>query len=71
VPAGVVNSVAEAFELATRLGLGMVVGEEGGPRQAADPIRLSGAPATYRTSPPALGSTASAQWFEARDGDPR
>ena len=69
VPAGVVNSVAEAFALATRLGLGMVVGEEGGPRQAADPIRLSGAPATYRTPPPALGSAASPQWLDLREAD--
>ena len=71
VPAGVVNSVEEAFALATRLGLGMVVGEEGGPRQAADPIRLSGAPATYRTPPPALGATASPQWLDLRDSDGR
>ena len=71
VPAGVVNSVAEAFELATRLGLGMVVGEEGGPRQAADPIRLAGAPATYRTPPPSLGGTASPHWLDVRDSDPR
>jgi crotonobetainyl-CoA:carnitine CoA-transferase CaiB-like acyl-CoA transferase len=69
VPAGVVNSVAEAFELATRLGLGMVVGEEGGPRQAADPIRLSGAPATYRTPPPPLGGTTSPQWLDVRESD--
>jgi crotonobetainyl-CoA:carnitine CoA-transferase CaiB-like acyl-CoA transferase len=69
VPAGVVNSVAEAFALAERLGLGMVVGEAGGPRQAADPIRLSGAPAAYRTPPPALGSTTAACWLDERDGD--
>lgn len=71
VPAGVVNSVAEAFELATRLGLGMVVGEEGAARQAADPIRLAGAPASYRTPPPALGSTGVPQWLDGRDSDAR
>jgi crotonobetainyl-CoA:carnitine CoA-transferase CaiB-like acyl-CoA transferase len=69
VPAGVVNSVTEAFALAERLGLDMVVGEEGGPRQAADPIRLSGAPAAYRTPPPALGSTGAARWLDEVDGD--
>ena len=69
MPAGVVNSVTEAFALAERLGLDMVVGEEAGPRQAADPIRLSGAPATYRTTPPALGSTTDARWLDERDGD--
>jgi crotonobetainyl-CoA:carnitine CoA-transferase CaiB-like acyl-CoA transferase len=71
VPAGVVNGVTEAFALATRLGLDMVVGEEGGARQAADPIRLSGAAAAYRTPPPRLGSTASPAWLDEREGDGR
>jgi crotonobetainyl-CoA:carnitine CoA-transferase CaiB-like acyl-CoA transferase len=70
VPAGVVNSVTEAFEFAARLGLDMVVGEDGGGRQAADPIRLSGAPATYRTPPPRLGSTSAPGWLDERDAAP-
>jgi crotonobetainyl-CoA:carnitine CoA-transferase CaiB-like acyl-CoA transferase len=64
VPAGVVNDVTEAFALAERLGLDMVVGDPGGPRQAADPIRLQDAPPTYRTRPPRLGSSTSPCWLD-------
>jgi crotonobetainyl-CoA:carnitine CoA-transferase CaiB-like acyl-CoA transferase len=56
VPAGVVNDVAAAFELATALGLAPTVeiATEGGdpvtlPR---NPIRLSKTPASYRLPPP-------------------
>lgn len=64
VPAGVVNTVTEAFALAERLGLDMVVGDADGPRQAADPIRLPDAPATYRTPAPRLGSSTSPRWLD-------
>ncbi len=60
VPAGRVNSVSEAFELAESLGLepSIVVtdsatGRES--RQLANPIRLSAAAPSYRQVPPALG----------------
>jgi len=54
VPAGPVNSVAEAFAYAERLGLPTVV-EVAGARQVAHPITLSGTPARYRLPPPRLG----------------
>ena len=54
VPAGPVNDLAEAFGYATGLGLSPVVDCAGG-RQVANPIRLSGTPATYRSAPPELG----------------
>jgi crotonobetainyl-CoA:carnitine CoA-transferase CaiB-like acyl-CoA transferase len=72
VPAGVVNSVSEAFALAERLGLDMIVGAPGEARQAADPIRVRNATATYRTAPPRLGSTPDARWLdETDDHEPR
>jgi len=60
VPAGKVNSVGEALELAGRLGLGPSVvltdpATSRESRQLANPIRLSGAAPTYRHVPPALG----------------
>jgi len=64
VPAGVVNDVIEAFALAERLGLDMVLGDSDGPRQAADPIRVHDAPAAYRTRPPRLGSSVSPRWLD-------
>lgn len=60
VPAGLVNSVAEAFAFADALGLSPVV-ETHDPatgrtsRQPATPIRLDTAPAAQRTPPPLLG----------------
>lgn len=61
VPAGLVNSVAEAFEFATALGLDPIVttvdpatGRTS--RQPATPIRLDTAPAVHRTPPPRLGA---------------
>lgn len=60
VPAGKVNSIGEALELADGLGLGPSVvltdpatGRES--PQLANPIRLSGAAPGYRQVPPALG----------------
>jgi crotonobetainyl-CoA:carnitine CoA-transferase CaiB-like acyl-CoA transferase len=53
VPAGQVNDIAGAFELAERLGLAPIV-EVGGVRLARNPIGLSETPPTYRLPPPAL-----------------
>jgi crotonobetainyl-CoA:carnitine CoA-transferase CaiB-like acyl-CoA transferase len=58
VPAGVVNDVREAFELAESLGLEPIVAvarEDGSRvRLARNPIELSRTPATYRSPPPAM-----------------
>jgi crotonobetainyl-CoA:carnitine CoA-transferase CaiB-like acyl-CoA transferase len=61
VPAGLVNSVAEAFAFADSLGLDPIVttveaatGRTS--RQPATPIRLDTAPAVHRTPPPPLGA---------------
>ncbi|MFB9747769.1 CaiB/BaiF CoA transferase family protein [Leifsonia shinshuensis] len=61
VPAGLVNSVSEAFAFAASLGLDPVtttVDQETGrvSRQPATPIRLRAAPAVHRTPPPPLGA---------------
>jgi crotonobetainyl-CoA:carnitine CoA-transferase CaiB-like acyl-CoA transferase len=62
VPAGRVNNIAGAFELAETLGLEPYVDIErrdGGPvRLTRNPIRLSRTPPTYRIPPPRLGSSA-------------
>lgn len=60
VPAGKVNSIVEALELADTLGLAPVVeiANADGSRtsqQVANPIHLSGTPARYRRPPPLLG----------------
>lgn len=61
VPAGLVNSIDEAFAFAETLGLSPVV-ETHDPatgrtnRQPATPIRLDSAPALHRTPPPLLGA---------------
>ena len=67
VPAGPVNSIAEAFDLALDLGLpGAVdiVDDVTGviSRQVANPIALSSTPARYRRVPSALGQHSDAQW---------
>ena len=56
VPAGRVGSVADAFELAERLGLEptVSVGSES-PRQTRNPITLSKTPLTRYAAPPRLG----------------
>ena len=58
VPAGVVNDVGAAFELAERIGLEPIVeipAGDGPPvRLPRSPIRLSRTPATYRLPPPRL-----------------
>ena len=53
VPAGPVNDVAGAFELAFSLGL-EPVDEHAGVRTVASPLGLRGTPATTRRRPPAL-----------------
>lgn len=54
VPCGVVNDIAQAFELADRLGLEPVAVVDGTPT-VANPINFSDSPVTYRSGPPALG----------------
>jgi crotonobetainyl-CoA:carnitine CoA-transferase CaiB-like acyl-CoA transferase len=60
VPAGVVNDVAGAFELAASLGLDPIVEvpdrDGGSVHLTRNPIGLSATPPTYRSAPPALGS---------------
>lgn len=53
VPCGPINDLAQAFALATELGLEPVVEVEGTPT-VAHPITLSRTPATYRSGPPDL-----------------
>ena len=60
VPAGKVNSIVEALDLAKELGLDPAVemADDAGPRtshQVANPIHLSETPASYRRLPPLLG----------------
>ncbi|HEY6760529.1 MAG TPA: CoA transferase [Baekduia sp.] len=59
VPAGVVNDVAGAFDMARALGLDPVVAiprDDGTVAHLTrNPIRLSATPPTYRTAPPDLG----------------
>jgi crotonobetainyl-CoA:carnitine CoA-transferase CaiB-like acyl-CoA transferase len=55
VPCGAVQTVAEGFALAERLGLDPVV-DTAGVRTVASPIRLSDTPVDYRLPPPPLGS---------------
>jgi crotonobetainyl-CoA:carnitine CoA-transferase CaiB-like acyl-CoA transferase len=55
VPAGPVNDVAAAIELADRLGLDPLV-ELDGLRLVRNPIRLSETPPRYDSAPPALGA---------------
>lgn len=58
VPAGVVNDVRGAFELAASLGMEPVVGVPGADGSTVpltrNPIRLSRTPPTYRSAPPEL-----------------
>ncbi|PZS06963.1 MAG: carnitine dehydratase [Solirubrobacterales bacterium] len=58
VPAGVVNDVRAAFELAASLGLEPIVDvpapDGSAMRLTRNPIRLSRTPATYRSAPPDL-----------------
>ena len=70
VPAGRVNSIAQAIELAESLGLEMVAttpaaGANGGEvqvRTIASPISFSRTPAAYSSAPPHLGEHDGATW---------
>ena len=60
VPAGKVNSIVEAIELAGQLGLAPVIeisneNQSRVSRQVANPVQLSETPAQYRRLPPILG----------------
>jgi len=57
VPTGPINSIAEAFELATSLGLNPIIDiEQDGEirKQVAHPITFSATPARYTVAPPSL-----------------
>ncbi|GAA2288604.1 CoA transferase [Nonomuraea roseoviolacea subsp. roseoviolacea] len=54
VPCGPINTMADAFALASELGLNPLVGE-GPAAQVANPIGLGGTPPEYRLAPPSLG----------------
>jgi crotonobetainyl-CoA:carnitine CoA-transferase CaiB-like acyl-CoA transferase len=61
VPAGVINSIADAYSLADSLGLAPIV-EVPRPdgtavRLARNPINLSATPPSYRSAPPELGDS--------------
>ncbi|GAB3127393.1 CoA transferase [Glaciibacter psychrotolerans] len=62
VPAGPVNTVAEALELADELGLAGTATIAGAPH-VVNPIRLSATPPTYRAGPPRLGEHEGAEWL--------
>ncbi|TFB87217.1 CoA transferase [Cryobacterium algoricola] len=70
VPAGLVNSISEAFAFAAGLGVEPVVELGSGTeprrlsRQVANPIHLGERPASYRLLPPRLGEHAGAGWLE-------
>ena len=60
VPAGTINNIQEAVELAEKLGLSPVVTiqdsrDQTTSRTIANPITLSGTPVEYRLGPPSLG----------------
>ena len=65
VPAGRINTIGEAFELADSLGLGSIVeivDESTRSRQVASPLGLSATPPTYRRVPPRLGEHDDETW---------
>ena len=71
VPAGLVNSIAEAFEFADTLGLEAVTelrDTDSGraSRQVSNPIHLARTPPRHRALPPQLDQHNGAQWHEAR-----
>jgi crotonobetainyl-CoA:carnitine CoA-transferase CaiB-like acyl-CoA transferase len=70
VPAGKVNTISEALQLAGDLGLEPVVSitdpaSGRTSRQVANPIRLSATPAGYRLPPPGLGEHPNARFDSA------
>ncbi len=69
IPAGLVNTIAEAFEFAETLGLDPVAELTGDgssgirtSRQVSNPIHLSSNPPHYRGLPPTLGEHDGADW---------
>ncbi len=66
IPAGLVNTISEAFEFAETLGLDPVVELTGGgtrsSRQVSNPIHLAGNPPHYSGVPPTLGEHDGADW---------
>jgi len=73
IPAGNVNTIAQAIELAAELGLNPVaettLEQAGGVRTIrtiANPISLSHTPATYDQAPPYLGAHQGAHWLNER-----
>jgi crotonobetainyl-CoA:carnitine CoA-transferase CaiB-like acyl-CoA transferase len=73
IPAGTVNTIAEAFTLATELGLAPIRrtndGDDRLGLQVASPITLSATPVTYRTRAPRLGehSNEIRAWLDATE----
>lgn len=68
VPAGPINSIGQAVELAESLGLEPVVQTPSGDRvsaQVANPMRFSRTPAAYRSAPPDLDEHRGAWWRDA------
>jgi crotonobetainyl-CoA:carnitine CoA-transferase CaiB-like acyl-CoA transferase len=55
VPCGPINTIEQAFELASRLGLEAVATAQGMP-VVANPVEYTLTPATYRTAPPPVDS---------------
>lgn len=75
VPAGLVNSVSEAIDFATTLGLSPTVTIRDGDgsrssRQVANPIHLSAHSPPYHRVPPTLGEHDGARWLNQRTEDP-
>ncbi|WP_449281389.1 CaiB/BaiF CoA transferase family protein [Leucobacter sp.] len=76
IPAGRVNTIGQAIELAASLGLEPVaetraIAPDGAPRvlrSIATPISLSATPASYRVPPPGVGEHQDAAWLP-RPGD--
>lgn len=53
IPAGPINTIAEAFKFAETIGLKPIV-DISGTKSVANPIKLSATPAEYRKAPPTL-----------------
>lgn len=74
VPAGTVNDVADAFALATELGLDPIVQlprpDGSSVRLTRNPIDLSATPPAYRFAPPALGHTGTGAPHPSTPGEP-
>jgi formyl-CoA transferase len=70
IPAGRVGDIADAFELADRLGLEPIVSVQGdGPPQVRHPITFSGTPVSQYQAPPRLGehNDEIRQWLASTD----